>query len=66
MREVLESFQKTGTNYGKEIESLKTCFSREYLLIEVHIRGLWKSILFVQSLSICTISFTSLCDKPQS
>jgi len=44
-RQVIESFPPTGDNYSKAIDSLKSRFGREDLLVEVYVRELLKLIL---------------------
>ena len=48
MKKVLESFLPASTNYVKAIESLKACFDRADILIEVYVRELLKLIASVQ------------------
>ncbi|GFW24344.1 uncharacterized protein TNCV_605911 [Trichonephila clavipes] len=63
-REVVESFPATAANYAKAVDSLKTRFGRDDLLVEVYARELLKLIISVQKQE--KISMTSLYDKLES
>ncbi|GBN32106.1 hypothetical protein AVEN_105034-1 [Araneus ventricosus] len=63
-RDVVESFPPTGANYEKAVESLKTRFGKQDLLVEVYVRELLKLIISVQKNEKFSIS--SLYDKLES
>lgn len=63
-REVVESFPPNGANYVKAIESLKSRFGREDILVEVYVRELLKLIIYVQTKE--KFSLTPLYDKLES
>ncbi|XP_035220082.1 uncharacterized protein LOC118193149 [Stegodyphus dumicola] len=63
-REVVESFPPIGANYEKAVESLKSRFGREDILVEVYVRELLKLIVTVQTKE--KFSLTSLYYKLES
>ncbi|XP_015926474.1 uncharacterized protein [Parasteatoda tepidariorum] len=60
-REIVESFPPTGANYTKAIDSLKSRFGNEDLLVEIYARELLKLIINVQLNR--SFPLTSLYDK---
>nr|XP_042908443.1 uncharacterized protein LOC107452148 [Parasteatoda tepidariorum] len=60
-REIVESFPPTGENYTKAVDSLKSRFGNEDLLVEIYVRELLKLIINVQVNR--SFPLTSLYDK---
>lgn len=65
-REVVESFPPTGENYNKAIESLKSRFGRDDLLVEVYVRELLSLVLNNASSVNNATSLCSLYDSLES
>ncbi|XP_018403028.1 PREDICTED: uncharacterized protein LOC108779954 [Cyphomyrmex costatus] len=63
--ELVNSFPPTAANYDKVIESLKSRFGREDLLIEVYVREILKLVLSKAKISTHT-SLSQIYDRPET